>query len=203
MDILIIDDGSNSEHINNSNENQIYLCRLESNYGLGFCTHIAIDFMIENNYDILIRVDADGQHPIEKIPSLIKPLIEEESDFAVGRRINHEGDKFFSLKKIVKKYYNFISSLMTKGRSPSDVNSGFFAINIKSANYLNEKCLERYPEPEIYIHLCRSSFFLKEIDIMQNKRITKHSTLNFIQAIRMFYRFNIFIFTLMIDNIRK
>ena len=92
---------------------------------------------------------------------------------------------------------------MTRNNAPSDVNSGFFAINKSAANELNQLMLERYPEPETYIHLSKNGFRLMNIEINQIKRKMKTSSLNIFNGIRMFYKFNIFILSELIDQIKK
>ncbi len=201
--ILIIDDGSKSESSNFREFKDFNYIKLPDNYGLGICTHIAIDCMMKWEYDILVRVDADGQHPIKKISDLTQPIQENKADLVVGCRKNHYNQNFNLLKNIVKIYYNIVSKIITKGNAPEDINSGFFAINTKAASFLEERQLERYPEPEIYIYLCMKNILMKQIFINQKPRNLKQSTLGFINGLQMFYRFNIFILTELIKMRRQ
>ncbi|MBD1141542.1 glycosyltransferase family 2 protein [Pelagibacterales bacterium SAG-MED32] len=201
-DILIVDDGS-KEEIEINKFSPFYHYRLETNYGLGVCTHIAVDFMIAHNYSYLVRVDADGQHPVKEIIRMIDKLKLKNADCVVGSRQNHNDKKNDIVKNMVKKYYNLLSKLITQNKAPADVNSGFFAINLKSANLIKCQILERFPEPQIYILLCNSNMKMVEINIMQKERVTNRTTLTFFHALRMFYRFNIFLLTELIRSSRK
>jgi hypothetical protein len=147
--------------------------------------------MLNNKFDILVRLDADGQHPIREIGRLVKPILNEQSDYSVGIRMNHYSVKKFLIRDLIKKYYNFVARIISNNKVPSDVNSGFFAINRMCAESINNLQLERYPEPETYIHLSRQGFILSESKIVQNKRNHNKSTLNFFNGLRMFYKFNI------------
>jgi Predicted glycosyltransferases len=203
VEILIIDDGSKIEKLNFRDFKDYKYIKLPDNYGLGVCTHIALDYMIKCEYDILVRLDADGQHPIKKIRDLITPIQENMADIVVGCRKNHYKQNFNLLKNIIKIYYNFVSRIITNGKAPKDINSGFFAINTKAALHLEERRLERYPEPEIYIYLCMKNLIMKQIFINQKPRILKKSTIGFINGLQMFYRFNIYILTELIKMRRQ
>ena len=108
FDVLVIDDGS-VDDIKTEQIADCFFFRMDTNYGLGVCTNIAIDFMLQNNYSILVRVDGDGQHPIEEIENLIAPLLSNDADFTVGSRINHQKGSNNFIRNAVKKYYNFVA----------------------------------------------------------------------------------------------
>ncbi len=201
-DILIIDDGSKNE-IEINKLTPFYYYRLETNYGLGVCTHIAVDFMIAHNYSYLVRIDADGQHPVKEIRKIIDKLKLKNADCVVGSRQNHNDKKNDIVKNLVKKYYNLLSRLITQNKAPADVNSGFFGINLKSANIIKYQILERFPEPQIYILLCNLNMKLVEINVMQEDRMTNKTSLTIFHALRMFYRFNIFLLTELIRSSKK
>ncbi len=49
--------------------------------------HLAILHGIKSaNADILVTLDADGQHPPRDIPRLLEPIIEGRADYTIGRR---------------------------------------------------------------------------------------------------------------------
>ena len=58
---------------------------------------------------------------------------------------------------------------------------------------LNNGHLERYPEPQIFITLGRSSLRIAEIDVEQKDRAEGKTTLDWSSAARLLYRFNVFV----------
>jgi dolichol-phosphate mannosyltransferase len=66
--ILVIDDGSAVPIDLNSSSKGVLYVRLPDNYGLGVCMQVAFDHALYNGYDSLVRVDADGQHPVSSVP---------------------------------------------------------------------------------------------------------------------------------------
>ncbi len=84
----------------------------------------------ESDGEILTVLDADLQHPPEKISSLIE-AIKENADIAIGSRYVSDGEtKNWSLKrKIISKTANYLSRLLIpQTRKIKDPISGFFAL---------------------------------------------------------------------------
>ena len=132
----------------------VMLCVLWAlDMGLGMCTHIALDHALKYGYWAPLRIDSDGQHPVAMIPELLLPISNANADIVVGTRENH-GDEsgignFF--RKLVKSYFTAVAAWITRGGVPSDVNSGFFALNHDAMVKINSVILERFPEPQMLI----------------------------------------------------
>ena len=191
---LIIDDGSRPSIEKSSLPENCLLFSAPSNMGLGLCTHIAFDHALAHGYDYVARLDADGQHSVTKIPGLLEPLYDCRADLVVGVRTNH-GDSSrpeAGLRRLVKWYFSFLSSLITSRRAPGDVSSGFFAVNRKAMKELNDTMLERYPEPQLYSHACRVGLRVLEFSVEQAKREHGRSTITYGHAFFMIYRFTVY-----------
>ncbi len=74
--------------------------------------------------DIIIFMDADGQHDPNDIPALLAKL-EEGYDMAVGAR--HISTQSSWLRKIGNSFYNWLASIMT-GHRIEDLTSGYRAV---------------------------------------------------------------------------
>ncbi len=194
-DLLVVDDGSAlSVDLGEIGPTASYF-RLPSNFGLGVCTHIAFDHALRKNYRVAVRVDADGQHPIDRVPDLLAPLERGEADVVVGSRTNrNKGSGLRALMaRCVRSYLSSVVALLTGGRAPRDVNSGFLAVNREAAEVLNRYQLERYPEPQICALACRRGLRVVEVPIEQHPRQHGASTLTLGHGLRILYRFNIFV----------
>ena len=195
FELLIVDDGSAVAIDPNDFGPAVSYLRLPGNFGLGVCTHIAFDHALRKNYRAVVRIDADGQHPVERIPDLLAALETGQADLVVGTRSNrHHGRGLRALTgRWVRIYLSSITKLLTGGRSPEDVNSGFLAFNRQAAEILNGHQLERYPEPQICVLACRRGLRVAEVTIEQEPRLYGTSTLTLGHALRILYRFNIFV----------
>lgn len=191
--LLVVDDGS---HIPITRENlcvEDLLVRLPTNMGLGVGTHVAIDHALRYGYQIMVRLDADGQHPVEAIAGLLRPLRDDDADLVSGERVNQGAGAATSglLAGLVKGYFTLLTRLLTGGRSPGDVNTGFMAMNRQAMTILDRTYLYRFPEPQIFLTIGRAGLRMAAIAVQQRPRYHGATTLNLIQALRLFYRFNI------------
>jgi len=77
--------------------------------------------------DICVVMDADLSHPVEKIPDMIEPILQEKCDATVGSRYIPGGgcDKWPITRKIISKGAGFLARGVT---TLSDPTSGFMAI---------------------------------------------------------------------------
>ena len=62
--VLVIDDGSRPRIDPSALPAGTLHVRLAENFGLGVCTHIAFDHALGHDYAAVVRIDADGQHPV-------------------------------------------------------------------------------------------------------------------------------------------
>jgi len=193
--IMIIDDGSTVKIDPSAFASDVLYFRLPTNFGLGTATHIAFDHALRHDYEAVVRMDADGQHPLDLIPRLLEPIALGDADLVVGTRVNrHEGSGLRAAAATLVRYYlSLVARLMTQNRTPRDVNSGFYAVSAKAILKLNSTQLERYPEPQMYVLAGRQRLTIKEIAIQQQARRYGSSTITIGRALGMFYRFNIFV----------
>ena len=124
--VLIIDDGSSLPFDAGLDAASAMYVKLPANFGLGVCTQVAIEHARRHGYSKLIRVDADGQHPVDRIPDLLAAVDAGDADLVIGSRKNHADGGGWAAR-LIKGYYALVARVMTKGQAPNDVNSGFFA----------------------------------------------------------------------------
>jgi len=189
-EVLVIDDGSLESEELPADCNSV---RLPINLGLGVLTNIALDFSLHNNFDVMVRVDGDGQHPVASIDELIEK-INDGSDIAIGSRINRNGgiSPVKALSRIARGYITLISKIMLQTDLPCDLNSGFIAMNTKAMKVVNAVDLDRYPEPQIIIIGASNKLVINEVPVIQNNRSEGKSSLNIFQAFRLLYRVSVY-----------
>ncbi len=89
--------------------------------------------MEEAKGDFILVMDADHQHPPNKIPELVSKL-EDGSDIAIASRFTNEGnaEEFGLLRRIVSKGADLLArTLFRQVREITDVQSGYFAFKRK------------------------------------------------------------------------
>jgi glycosyltransferase involved in cell wall biosynthesis len=189
---LVVDDGSLTEILYTDVAAGTLLVRCPVNTGLGTATHIAFDHAAKYGYGFVARIDSDGQHPVDSIPDIVRPLQTEEADMVVGHRLNRDdrGGPRALLAKSVRWYLTLISKLVSGGHTPEDMNSGCFAVTADAAAKLNRLYMDRYPEPKIFLSANPFGIRIIECGINQNDREFGRSTVNIFQAVMMLYRFH-------------
>ena len=78
--------------------------------------------------DIIITLDADGEHMPEEIPNLLKPILEDEADLVLGNRRR--------IPRVSERFLNWLTNSKIKIK---DSGTGFRAIKKKLSLKLNLK----------------------------------------------------------------
>ena len=126
--------------------------RCPYNVGLGVTTNIALDYAQKEQFDIFLRIDADGQHPLDFIPPIIEAMASREADVIVGVRSNSLSLGFSrsvvaaAIKRHMNGFANWVSGLQL-----DEWHSGMIVLSRVAINKLCLHEYERYPEVEILL----------------------------------------------------
>jgi len=115
--------------------------------------------------DILVTFDADGQHRIEDINRVVKPIINEESDLVIGSRFLDKSEKEVpQYRKVGIKIITKVTNATIK-KQLTDSQSGFRAYSKKVLNELNPSELGMGISTEILIKASAKNFRISEVPI--------------------------------------
>lgn len=169
--ICVLDDGStdNTRHIL-SQILGITVLHHPYNAGIGGAIWTGFHFFLKNNFDYLVRIDGDGQHPPEQGKSVLTPVMNEEADAVIGSRfLKKEGFQSSLTRRGGIKLLNMLSSFILK-KDITDNTSGFRAYNRKAVTQLLEDFPFDYPEPvEVYL-LAKKGLHTKEVPVVMRQR---------------------------------
>ncbi|EHR79127.1 glycosyl transferase [Thermococcus litoralis DSM 5473] len=85
-DVLVVDDGSKDRTSEIAQKAGAIVIRHEVNKGKGAALKTGFGYALANGYDVIVTIDADGQHNPDEIPLLLKPILEGEADLVIGSR---------------------------------------------------------------------------------------------------------------------
>ena len=115
--------------------------------------------------DVLITFDADGQHRIEDINKVVKPIIQKQADIVIGSRFLDGGEKEVpNYRKVGIKVITKITNASIK-KQLTDSQSGFRAYSKKVLCELNPSELGMGISTEILIKASSKDFRILEVPI--------------------------------------
>ena len=128
--IIVCDDGSNDSTCAIAESLGATIIKHPKNSGYGMAIRSIFLKAREINADVLVTIDADGQHKIEDINKIIKPVVDRQADISIGSRFLKEDNntpsyRKFGVKVITKVTNSSLSEKIT------DAQSGFRAYNNK------------------------------------------------------------------------
>ena len=84
--VLVVDDGSTDSTVEVAQNAGAEVISHGANVGKGGAVKTIFKYAFENDVDILVLLDGDGQHNPDEIPDLIRPIKEECTDLVLGFR---------------------------------------------------------------------------------------------------------------------
>ncbi len=128
--IIVCDDGSTDSTYAIAESLGVTVIKHPKNSGYGMAIRSIFLKAREINADILVTIDADGQHKIEDINKIIKPIVDGQADISIGSRFlkednNTPGYRKLGVKVITKVTNSSLSEKVT------DAQSGFRGYNNK------------------------------------------------------------------------
>jgi hypothetical protein len=97
------------------------------NMGVGGAVHTGYMAAAQSECDIVVQIDADGQHDPSHIPRMVELVDEEEADMVIGSRwLNESHQKYSFLRRSGIRFFTHEVNAIA-GTNVSDVTSGFRA----------------------------------------------------------------------------
>lgn len=176
VDVLVIDDGSSDNTVEIATQYGAYVIKHPVNLGQGSADITGFMYALENNYEFVVEMDADGQHDPKDIPLFIKELERSDLDIVTGSRIlgsTHADNS--ALRKFFLPYYTKLLNRLT-GYNLTDSLCGFKAYRmskIKENQDVFDQVIEtQYLASELYIRFAHRGFKVTEIPIHISNRKT-------------------------------
>lgn len=131
-DVLVVNDGSTDTSAQVAQESGAAVLDLPLNLGVGGAMRAGYKYAYRHQYELVVQLDADGQHDPGEIQLLREALAEEDADLVIGARFAGKGDyavsgpRWWSMKLLAS-----ILSRVTRTRL-TDTTSGFKLCNARA-----------------------------------------------------------------------
>lgn len=130
VDVLVIDDGSTDATARTASRAGAMVCRLPCNLGVGGAMRAAYKFALRSSYDVVIQIDADGQHDPATLGLLVEGL--ETADLVIGARFAGLGSyKVPVTRRLAMRFLSGVLTRLSRTRL-TDVTSGYRAAGSKA-----------------------------------------------------------------------
>ncbi len=165
--VLVADDGSSDDTSSIAERSGAVVIKHKRKMGQGAALRSGFCYAIENGLDIVVTLDADGQHDPSYIEDFIKPIIQGKADFVIGSRFK-SGYYELSLKTVAIKFFTVLTRLLT-GLQVTDVTCGFRAIRVSTLKKMRIT-QPQFSAPELLIEAWKRRLRIAEIPVRIFKR---------------------------------
>jgi len=125
--IVVIDDGSSDATSKMAKDCGATVLRMPFQTGVGGALRCGMRFAVENSFNAIVQIDADGQHPIHQIRSLLQAAHQTGADMVIGSRFLSPDDRGMTvsaIRRIAMKVLAWRASRAVNAPL-TDVTSGF------------------------------------------------------------------------------
>ena len=168
-DLLVVNDGSTdrtNEILEKYFMGEIEIAQHKENLGYGAALITGFNYAIENNYEIVITIDADGQHDPSYIPKFLDE-IKKGYDIVSGTRYHPESPVrtivLDNPKKINDEIVKFLNEKL--GISLTDAFCGFKAYRVNKLSELKLTVTDYAFPLQVWVQAVMKGFRIKEIPV--------------------------------------
>jgi glycosyltransferase involved in cell wall biosynthesis len=179
LDILVVNDGSTDQTAAELERLDIRWLGWPRRRGVGCAVRAGLRYGSRLGFDVIVRLDADGQHDPRDIEALLAPLHDGRADAVLGSRYVESGRKARTVKRALAAVLSFVSQ-----RGVTDATSGFWALGPRAVELLATHHPRGYPEPELHLLLSRNGLRVAEVAVRDLERRGGRSSLTPIRLFR-------------------
>ncbi|MDX6601055.1 MAG: hypothetical protein QOF13_257 [Solirubrobacterales bacterium] len=171
--VLVVDDGSRDGTGDVAAEHGAVVARHVINRGGGAALRTGYRLMVESGAEIVVTLDADGQHLPAEMERLVKPVLDGEVDVAHGSRVLGQADRNHFARELGIVFFNRLVSAITRTHV-TDCSNGYRAVR---ATVLPQLVLrqEQFHTSEFMIEAIKREIPAREVPITVERRLHGHS----------------------------
>ena len=199
-DVLVVNDGSLDRTSEVAGESGATVLDLPCNLGIGGAVQTGFLYARDRGYDVVVRIDGDGQHEIGDIPKILEPILAGRADAVIGSRFLGGTEYRGSIPRIFGIRFFRLLVNVTTGYRVTDPTSGFFAINRRLIAFYSDHYPSDYPEVDAYILMQRLGARALEVPVRMYGRAEGKSSITAFRA--MYYMVKVTL-SFLINRIRR
>jgi glycosyltransferase involved in cell wall biosynthesis len=189
LDVVVVDDGSSDATAEVAARAGAFVVTLPFNLGIGAAVQTGFKFALEQGYELVVRLDGDGQHDPGELPKLLAPLERGEADIVVGSRFaptadDGEGNEHRPAlaRRVGIVFFARLVSFLTRQRV-TDTTSGFQALNARGIAIFAADYPHDYPEVEATVMVYKHRLRLVEVPVRMREREHGQSSITALRSV--------------------
>jgi Glycosyl transferase family 2 len=171
--VLVVDDGSRDGTGDVARQHGAAVARHVINRGGGAALRTGYRLLADSGAEIVVTIDADGQHLPAEMERLVQPVLSGEVDVAHGSRVLGEAERNHVARELGIVFFNRLVSLITRAHV-TDCSNGYRAVR---ASVLPQLVLrqEQFHTSEFLIEAIKRGIPATEVPVTVVKRLHGHS----------------------------
>jgi glycosyltransferase involved in cell wall biosynthesis len=183
FDVLVVDDGSHDGTADAALRHGARVVRLPFNLGIGGSVQTGFRYAFDHDYDLVARVDGDGQHDPAQLGALLPAVLGGEADICVGSRFaGASGYRSSGTRRIGIRILASTVSLLT-GQRVTDTTSGFQVLDRRAIELFAQDYPHDYPEVEAAVMLHKHRLRLAEVPVSMRERVHGNSSITALRSV--------------------
>ena len=176
-DIVVIDDASDDDTGGIARRAGAIVLRAPIQLGYGGAVQAGFKFAHAGDYDLVVLLDADGQHDPRYVADLVAAA--GEYDFVVGSRFRGEAHYDIPAIRLAgMRVFSAIASAIT-GQRITDTSSGFQALRRKVFSlFATTPYPVDFPDADTIIWIARHGFKVGEVPVEMHRRVAGRSMIS-------------------------
>ncbi|MFN8109083.1 MAG: glycosyltransferase family 2 protein [Thermoleophilia bacterium] len=176
-EVVVVDDGSHDETAAEARAAGARVVRMPFNSGIGTTVQTGFKIAAEEDFDVAVQVDGDGQHRADQVIHLIRALNESGANYAVGSRFAEATGYTASAARRggIVLFARLVSRLT--GQRLTDTTSGFRAADRRTIELFADHYPYDYPEVEALVLVRRAGLRTVEVPVLMRNRETGRSSI--------------------------
>jgi hypothetical protein len=171
--VLVVDDGSRDGTADLAAEHGALVARHVINRGGGAALRTGYRLMVESGAEVVVTLDADGQHLPSQMERLVQPVLDGEVDVAHGSRVLGDADRNHFAREMGIVFFNRVVSLITRTHV-TDCSNGYRAVRTSVLPQLVLR-QEQFHTSEFMIEAIKRGVPAKEVPVTVEQRLHGHS----------------------------
>ncbi len=181
--VVVVDDGSTDRTAEVARASGAKVISLPFNLGIGGAVQTGFRYAWEQGFDVAVRADGDGQHDPAELDAILRPVLADEADVAVGSRfIGGEGYRSSRSRRAGIRLLAGIVSALTRQRI-TDPTSGFQAANRLGIRLFAADYPHDYPEAEATVMVFKHRLRLQEVPVKMRARESGRSSITTVRSV--------------------